>query len=69
MKLDPDAVITILPPLGFLRIWWMPSLTVYKQPSRLTLIVLRFGGSKSPSESTSSSRSEMVGAMPALAKT
>ena len=69
MKLDPEAVITMLPPPGFLRIWWMPNLTVYRQPMRLTLIVLRFGGSKSPFESTSSSSSEIVGAIPALAKT
>lgn len=69
MKLDPDAVMTMLPPSGFLRMWWMPSLTVYKQPIKLTSTVFRFGGSKSPLESTSSSSSEIVGAIPALAKT
>ena len=47
----------------------MASLTVYKQPVRFTFKVLRFGGSKSPLESTSSSSSEIVGAIPALAKT
>lgn len=69
MKLEPDAVITMLPPLEFLRMWWMPSLTVYRQPRRFTLMVLRFGGSKSPLASTSSSSSDTVGAIPALANT
>jgi hypothetical protein len=47
----------------------MPSLTVYMHPIKLTLKVLSFGGRRSPFSSTSSSNSEMVCEIPALANT